>query len=85
MIQITLEGHSTTQGAHVEVEYLEYLEKGVYLFPSRFFERVNAPISIDAHAWHLTGLDINRGNNIGDYEGSDTTSVSAYPAMPFWP
>jgi hypothetical protein len=60
LIQITLEGHDTTKGAHVEVEYLAYLKQGPYNFPSDFFERVNARISIDAHAWHLTGLDINR-------------------------
>ncbi|MBX2847661.1 MAG: hypothetical protein KTR16_05035 [Acidiferrobacterales bacterium] len=83
MVQITLEGHSTTQGAHVEVEYLAYIQQGAYLFPSRFFERVNAPIAIDAHAWHLTGLDINRGNEISNYSGRDKEPIANYPATPF--
>lgn len=66
LIQITLEGHDTTRGAHVEVEYLDYIKREPYVFPSKFFERVNAPIAIDAHAWQLTGIDINR-----DYTASD--------------
>ena len=82
MIQITLEGHSTTKSAHVEVEFLDYIQKGAYIFPSKFFERVNAPISIDAHAWHLTGLDINRGNSIDDYKGPKDAAIVNYPAAP---
>lgn len=83
MIQITLESHSTTKGAHVEVEFLDYIQRGDYLFPSNFFERVNAPLSIDAHAWHLTGLDINRGNLVSDYQGSDENEIADYPAKKF--
>jgi len=82
MIQITLEGHSTTKGAHVEVEYLGYTQKGDYLFPSDFFERVNAPISINAHAWHLTGLDINRGLALEEYQGANEEIISSKPASP---
>ncbi len=59
MVQITLTGHESTKAAHVEVEYLEFRSKGAYTFPVKFFERVNAPIAIDAHAWELTGLAIN--------------------------
>jgi hypothetical protein len=80
MVQITLEGHATTKGAHVEVEYLDYMQAGDYLFPSEFFERVNAPIAINAHAWHLTGLDINRGNVLADYQGADGDIFTANPA-----
>lgn len=82
MIQITLQGHSTTQGAHVEVEFLDYIQQGGFLFPSNFFERVNAPLAIDAHAWHLTGLDINRGNTVNDYQGADEGKIADYPAVP---
>lgn len=65
-VQITLEGHDTTKGAHVEVDFLAYQTIQDYVFPSVFFERVKAPIAIDAHAWHLTGLDINRDYTIAD-------------------
>lgn len=80
MIQITLEGHSTTKGAHVEVEFLDYIQYGDYLLPSQFFERVNAPIAIDAHAWHLTGLDINRGTYIENYHGPSGNLFNNKPA-----
>lgn len=69
LLQITLEGHSTTKGAHVEVEYLDYVNLDDYVFPVNFFERVNAPIAIDAHAWQLTGIDINRAYQIKDLQG----------------
>jgi hypothetical protein len=85
LIQITLEGHETIQGAHVEVEYLDYIEHRGYVFPSRFFERVNAPIAIDAHAWHLTGLDINRDYQIDDINGKTLTGEAANEAAPLLP
>jgi hypothetical protein len=65
-VQITLTGHETTKKAHVETDYLAYIQVKGFTFPTKFFERVNAPIAIDAHAWSLTGLDINR-----DYELED--------------
>lgn len=77
MVQITLEGHETTKGAHVEVEYLDYLKRGNYTFPSQFFERVNAPIAIDAHGWQLTGLDINRDYSIEDISGVELRGNAA--------
>lgn len=65
-VQITLFGHETTKRAHVEVDYLAFKKVENYIFPSEFFERVKAPIAIDAHTWQLTGLDINRDYNIDD-------------------
>jgi len=74
MVQITLEGHSTTKGAYVEVEYLDYVRVDNYTFPSKYFERVKAPIAIDAHAWELSGIDINRDYDIealrGEFKGT---------------
>lgn len=79
-VQITLEGHSTTEGAHVETTFLDYQQRGPYLFPSKFFEKVNAPIAIDAHAWKLTGLDINRDLRLSDLTGKDFSKHAAVPA-----
>jgi hypothetical protein len=76
-IQITLEGHKTTRGAHVEVEYLDYRQVDRYTFPVQFFERVNAPISIDAHAWRLTGIDINRDYQIAELRGAKFAGQAA--------
>jgi hypothetical protein len=80
-IQITLEGHSTTKGAHVQVDYLDYVQVGKYLFPSDFYEKVNAPIAIGAHAWRLTGLDINRGLSLKDIDDIEYSSKAEKPAM----
>lgn len=81
-VQITLEGHNSTKGAHVETVFLDYARRGPYVFPSRFFEKVNAPIAIDAHAWELTGLDINRDLRLSDLQGKDYSSNAARPATP---
>jgi hypothetical protein len=80
MVQITLEGHATTIGAHVEVEYLDYTRLENYMFPSKFFERVNAPIAIDAHGWQLTGLDINRDYDLQEIDGEQFTGEAAAAA-----
>lgn len=81
LVQITLEGHESTRGAHVEVEYLDYIEHGGYWFPSKFYERVNAPIAIDAHEWHLTGLDINRGYSVEALIGNQFRDEAAADAI----
>jgi len=79
-VQITLEGHDTTKGAHVETQFLSYETRAPFVFPAKFFERVNAPVSIDAHAWHLTGLDINRGLTLSDLEGPSYSPAAIRPA-----
>ena len=79
-VQITLEGHSTTKGAHVEVAYLDYEQRGAYLFPSKFIEKVNAPVALNAHAWTLTGLDINRDLRLSDLTGKGYSKQASVPA-----
>lgn len=58
-MQITLEGYKTTQGAHVDVTYLNYNLVDGFVFPQEFFERVLAPISIDAHYWRAESMEVN--------------------------
>ena len=88
-VAITLEGHETTKRAHVDVRYDSYLTRGDFTFPSVFFERVLAPIKIDAHAWQLTGLDINRDLRPFDVETSanspDWSEQALIPASPLTP
>ncbi|MEM1434459.1 MAG: hypothetical protein AAGG11_10425 [Pseudomonadota bacterium] len=79
-VQITLEGYVTTQGANVDVTFRSFTERDGFLFPSAFFERVRAPIAIDAHAWCLTGLDINRGLTLADFDGGDWSGAAERPA-----
>lgn len=81
-IHITLEGYKTTQGAHVDVTFLDYEKRGAYTLPSKFVERVLGPIRIKAHSWYLTGIDINRGLTLADIEGSQYSGVAAAPAAP---
>lgn len=57
-VWLTIEGFRTTKGATVDVTFLDYKEVSGYLLPSRFDERVRAPISIHAHAWHNTRMEL---------------------------
>jgi len=71
-IHQTLQGFETTQGAHVDTTFLDYRRVGPYLFPARFLERVRGPLRIKAHAWRVTGLDLDRGwsdADVSDPEG----------------
>jgi hypothetical protein len=65
-IHQTLEGFPTTVGAHVDTTFLEYRQVGPYLFPVRFLERVRGPLRIKAHAWRVTGIDLDRGWTTAD-------------------
>ena len=53
-----------------------------YIFPSNFYEKVNAPISIGAHAWRLTGIDINRGLRLKDVDSKGYSTRAEKPAKP---
>jgi len=79
-VHMTLEGFETTRGAHVDTTFLEYLQVGPYLLPSRFSERVRGPIRVLAHEWHITGMDIDRGWTDADVTGSDFSGRAAATA-----
>ena len=79
-VHMTLEGFETTRGAHVDTTFLEYLQVGPYLLPSRFSERVRGPIRVLAHEWHITGMDIDHGWTDADVTGSDFSGRAAAPA-----
>lgn len=57
-VWLTLEGFRTTKGATVDVTYLDYKTTSGYLLPGKFDERVRAPISIHAHAWWNTHMEL---------------------------
>ena len=57
-VWITLEGFRTTQGATVDVTYLDYQDVAGYLLPRRLDERVRAPIAIHAHEWTITEAEV---------------------------
>ena len=57
---ITLEGFRTTQGATVDLTYLEYQAVDGFLLPRRLDERVRAPLGIHAHEWEISDIEIVR-------------------------
>ncbi len=79
-VHMTLNGFETTQGAHVDTTFLEYRNVGPFLLPVRFHERVRGPLRIDAHDWHTTGVDLDRGWNAADIEGAAFEGAAARPA-----
>ena len=60
-VHFTLEGYEGTRGAHVDVTFFDYRSLHGRLWPTRFIERVIAPVSAHAHLWTMEGLDVNRG------------------------
>jgi hypothetical protein len=82
-IHQTLNGFETTQGAHVDTTFLAYRRVGAYLFPVRFLERVRGPIRIKAHAWYVTGIELDRGWQPQDVQGSGFRGAAAAPVQPF--
>ena len=81
----TLNGFERTKGAHVDTTFLEYRRVGRFLFPVRLFERVRGPLQIDAHQWHVTGIDLDRGWSAADVKGSDFTGRAKAPVAPLQP
>ncbi|WP_376696236.1 hypothetical protein [Wenzhouxiangella sp. EGI_FJ10305] len=79
-VHITLNGFETTQNAHVDTTFSEYVEQGGYWFPTTFEERVRGPIRIHAHDWRITGRDIARGWRSEDVEGPEFGGPAARPA-----
>lgn len=84
-VHMTLEGFASTRGAHVDTTFLEYRKVGRYLMPVSFNERVRGPLRINAHRWHLTGIDVGRGWTDAEVSGPDFTGRAAPPASPLVP
>lgn len=84
-VHITLDGHETTQGAHVDTTYLSYVKRGEFTFPTHFFERVRGPIAIDAHEWWYTGIDINRNLSPADLVIDQWSENASRPSKLFSP
>ncbi len=81
-VHMTLNGFETTQGAHVDTTFLDYQKVGPFLLPVRFHERVRGPLRIDAHDWHTTGIDLDRGWSAADIGGPAFGGAAAQPARP---
>lgn len=73
----TLNGFPTTQGADVDVTFLDYRKLGRFTLPVKFKERVRHPLRVTAHEWQVTGMDLDRGWQPADVEGSRFTGKAA--------
>lgn len=62
-VHFTMRGLASTRTAHVDVTFGEHREVDGFLFPTRFVERVRAPIPVQAHEWHVTALDVTRSSS----------------------
>ncbi|MEO6896834.1 MAG: hypothetical protein ABI218_09370, partial [Caldimonas sp.] len=69
-----------TQGAVAEVDTFDHERRFGVTWPMRSFERVVHPISVPAHDWRITGLDVNRGYAEQTLMGPEFTGGAAPPA-----
>ena len=84
-LHFTLDGFAPTRGAHIDTSYLDYATINDFTLPTRFLERVRAPLKINVHEWWYTGLDINRGLTTKDVKFNDWSELANQPAKTFTP
>ena len=81
-VHFTIDGLESTQGAEVDVTFGDYQEHGGYWWPTRFHERVLAPIRAFAHRWETVELNVNSGvtpDPFGDQpSGSGSTEAPEF-------
>lgn len=80
-VRFTLQGFSSTQGAVAEVDFLEQERRFGIVWPMHSVERVLHPISLPAHDWRVTGLDVNRGYGEEALSGPSFVGAAAGPAV----
>ena len=79
-VSFTLNALESTQGAEVHVDLLDQQRLAGVMFPTRFYEHIDRPVSLDAHRWQLLGFDVNRGYGVGDIAGPTFLGKAAVPA-----
>lgn len=81
-MRFTLEGFAGTRGAVAETDTFDHQTRDGLTWPMRSFERVLHPLSLPAHDWFITGLDVNRGYEASALAGAAFTGTAAAPARP---
>jgi hypothetical protein len=81
-VRFTLEGFANTRGAVAEVDTFDHERRFGVVWPMRSYERVVHPISLPAHDWRITGLDVNRGYSLLELSGPSFAGAAAAPARP---
>ena len=80
-VRFTLEGFPGTQGAVAEVDTFEHERRFGLLWPMRSHERIVHPITLPAHDWRISGLDVNRGYPVEALQGPVFTGAAAASAV----
>ncbi len=81
-MRFTLEGFVNTQGAVAEVDTFDHERRFGVVWPMRSYERIVHPISLPAHDWRITGLDVNRGYGAKELSGNSFSGAAVAPAKP---
>lgn len=81
-VSFTLNALDSTKGAEVHVDLSGQQRLAGVLFPTRFYEHIDRPVSLDAHRWQMLGFDANRGYTAADlagpaFKGKATPSAEA--------
>ena len=79
-VSFTLNALDSTQGAEVHVDLMDQQRLAGVMFPTRFYERIDRPVGLDAHRWQLLGFDVNRGYGAGDIAGPKFLGKAVAPA-----
>ncbi len=79
-VSFTLNALESTRGAEVHVDLSEHQRLAGVMFPTRFYEHIDRPVSLDAHRWQLLGFDVNRGYMAADVAGPVFKGKAAAPA-----
>lgn len=81
-VRFTLEGFPNTRGAVAEVDTFDHERRAGVVWPMRSYERIVHPLSLPAHDWRITGLDVNRGYAATELDGPTFAGAAAAPARP---
>lgn len=79
-VSFTLNALESTRGAEVHVDLSEHQRLAGVMFPTRFYEHIDRPVSLDAHRWQLLGFDTGRGYTAADVAGPSFKGKAAAPA-----
>jgi len=79
-VRFTLNGLESTRGAVAEVDAFDHVTIGGVQWPTGFHEQLLRPLPLPVHDWRLTGLDIDRGLQLSEVNGTMFSGRALSPA-----
>ena len=79
-VRFTLNALESTRGAEVHVDLMGQRRLAGVMWPTRYNERIDQPVSLPAHRWSLLGFDVNRGYLDADLAAPGFKGPAAAPA-----